>query len=90
MFGGGDRRTAFTITGAVLAGAWLLCTLVHGLQDGSVTVHAGTRTLHEPDMNTGGIEVPLYELTAVTVVDRARLGPCLRLVNGRRRYVVSG
>lgn len=88
VFAGGDRRTGFTIIGAALAGGWLLFTLIHGLQDDGITVHAGSRTLHEPDINSTGRELPLYDLTAVTVVDRARLGPCLRLVRGDHRIVV--
>lgn len=89
VFGGaGDRRAAFTITGAVLGGAWLLLTLIHGLREDHIAVQAGARTLYEPDIDNGGPEVSLYELTAVKVVDRARLGLCLRLVQGDRRFVV--
>ncbi|MFG2555547.1 hypothetical protein [Streptomyces sp. NPDC048581] len=88
MFTEGDRRAGFTITGAALAGGWLLFTLIYGFQDDGMAVHAGARTLYEPDINNTGREMPLYDLTGVTVVDRARLGPCLRLVRGDHRIVV--
>ncbi|MFD1833341.1 hypothetical protein ACFSJS_27445 [Streptomyces desertarenae] len=85
--GEGGRREAFTTTGLVLGGGWLLFTLCYGLQHRDVVVQVGTRTLAEVEAGDS-IEMPLYELTAVAVVDRARVGPCLRLAHGHRRLVV--
>lgn len=84
----GAPREAYVILGEVVAGGWLLYALIHGLfHDRHIALEAGPRTLAEVDVS-GSIEVPLFELDAVRVVNRARLGLCLRLAKSNSSLVV--
>lgn len=73
-----DRATAYLIMAAVVVAAAVLA-FFYNAANPTVVLRAGARAVAEVDIDGAGVDLPLYELRAISVVDSPR-GLALRLV----------